>query len=252
MLSDLTRRGFLGSAATAAVLGSAATVAAAPSQSEHAAQPRPIKILGICCSPRKGKNTAAALSICLDAAKAFDGRIEVELIELAGRRIPGEVAAGIALDPGERDDFPALVPKLSEPAIAGIILATPVYFGNMSFLCKAFLDRCTVFHKDKPLANKVAGVLAVGGARNGGVELTVRSVQAALMSQQMIVVGDALPTGHWGGTVWGGNPAVNAGLTPDIARDVEGIASVKNLGRRVAEMALRLGANIPGSMIGPG
>ena len=45
----------------------------------------------------------------------------------------------------------------------------------------------------------------------------------------MIVAGDALPTGHWGGTVWGGNPAVTAGPTPDIARDVEGIASVKNL-----------------------
>ena len=74
------------------------------------------------------------------------------------------------------------------------------------------------------------------------MELTVRSVQVALMSQQMIVVGDALPTGHWGGTVWGGNPAVATGPTPDIARDVEGIASVKNLGRRVAEMALRLDA----------
>ena len=30
-------------------------------------------------------------------------------IELAGRKIPGEGAAGIALEPGERDDFPDLV-----------------------------------------------------------------------------------------------------------------------------------------------
>ena len=150
-------------AATAAVLGSGAAIVAAPGEAEHAAQSRPIKILGICCSPRKGKTTAAALSICLDAVKAVDGRIEVELIELAGRKIPGEVAAGVALEPGERDDFPALVPKLADPAVAGIIVGTPVYFGNMSSLCKAFLDRCIVFHKDKPLANKVAGVLAVGG-----------------------------------------------------------------------------------------
>ena len=56
--------------------------------------------------------------------------------------------------------------------MAGIILGTPVYFGNMSSLCKAFLDRCIVFHKDRLLANKVGGVLAVGGARNGGEELT--------------------------------------------------------------------------------
>jgi multimeric flavodoxin WrbA len=233
------------------MLGGAATIAAAPSEADRAAQSRPIKILGICCSPRKGKNTAAALRIYLDAVAAVDGRIEVELIELAGRKIPGEVAAEIALEPGQRDDFPALAPKLSEPAVAGIILGTPVYFGNMPSLCKAFLDRCVVFHKDKQLANKVGGVLAVGGARNGGLELTIRSVQVAMMSQQMIVVGDAPPTGHWGGTVWGGNPAVNAGPTPDITRDVEGVASVKNLGRRVAEMALRLEANSPGNVVRP-
>jgi multimeric flavodoxin WrbA len=155
------------------------------------------------------------------------------------------VAAGVALEPGERDDFPALVPKLSEPAVAAIILGTPVYFGNMSSLCKAFLDRWSVFHKDKRLANKVGGVLAVGGGRNAGLELTIRSVQAALMAQQMIVVGDAPPTGHWGGTVWGGNPAVKSGPTPDVARDEEGIATVKNLGRRVAEIAMRLRVSGP-------
>jgi multimeric flavodoxin WrbA len=241
MESEVTRRRFLGSTGTAALLGAGAAVAADPA-GVKAAAPWPIKILGISCSPRKGKTTTAALRICLDAVKAADGRIEVELIELAGLRIPGEVAAGVALEPGERDDFPALAPKLIEPAVAGIILGTPVYFGNMSSLCKAFLDRWIVFHKEKRLANKVGGVLAVGGGRNAGLELTVRSVQVALMSQQMIVVGDAPPTGHWGGTVWGGNPAVSSGPTPDITRDEKGIATVKNLGRRVAEIALRMRA----------
>ncbi len=234
MPSAVTRRGFLGSTGAAAVLGTSAAIGNAPSRAPSG----PVKILGICCSPRKGKTTAAALRVCLDAAKAVDGRIEVELMELAGLKIPGEVAAGIALTPGERDDFPSLVPKLA--AAAGIIFGTPVYFGNMSSLCKAFLERCIVFHKDKSLANKVGGVLAVGGGRNGGQELTIRSVQVALMSQQMVVVGDAPPTSHWGGTVWSGNPMVSAGATPDITRDQEGMASVKNLGRRVAEIAVRL------------
>ena len=137
----------------------------------------------------RARATAAALSICLDAVKAADGRIEVELIELAGLKIPGEVAAGIALEPGERDDFPALVPKLSDPPSRGSSSARP----STSATCRRSARRSSivaiVFHKDKPLANKVGGVLAVGGGRNGGLELTVRSVQVALMSQQMIVVG---------------------------------------------------------------
>ncbi len=244
MPSKVTRRRFLGSTGPAALLGAGTALAAVPEQVKLAAAPRPIKVLGICCSPRKGKTTAAALRICLDAVKAADGRIEVELIELAGLKIPGEVAAGVALEPGQRDDFPALAPRLSDPTVAGIILGTPVYFGNMSFLCKALLDRWIVFHKDKLLANKVGGVLAVGGGRNAGLELTIHSVQVALMSQQMIVVGDAPPTGHWGGTVWAGNPAVAGGAAPDIARDEAGIATVKNLGRRVAEIASKL--HVPG------
>jgi multimeric flavodoxin WrbA len=237
MSSPLSRRKFLGNAGAAA--GTAALAAAAAPAAEDA-PPKNVKILGICCSPRKGKTTAAALRVCLEAARAFAPAITVELVELAGLRIPGQLAAGLPLEPGERDDFPGVAAKLIEPHVAGIIFGTPVYFGNMSYLCKAFLDRCNLFHKDKKLANKVAGVLAVGGARNGGQELTVRSVQVALMSQQMIVVGDAPPTSHWGGTVWSGNPAVAAGPAADIARD-EGIATVKNLGRRVAEMVLRLG-----------
>ncbi len=239
MPSKVSRRRFLGSTGTAALLGAGTVVAAGPEEAKVAAL-SPVKILGICCSPRKGKTTAAALRICLDAANASDKRIEVELIELAGLRIPGEVAAGVALEPGERDDFPALASKISDPAVAGIILGTPVYFGNMSFLCKALLDRWIVFHKEKLLGNKVGGVLAVGGGRNCGLELTVRSVQVSLMSQQMIVVGDAPPTGHWGGTLWAGNPAVGSGPTPDVSRDEMGIATVKNLGRRVAEVALKL------------
>ncbi len=242
MASEVTRRDFLGTAGTltaGATVGAMMTAAAAPA-AESAAAAKTLKIVGICCSPRKGKTTATALQVCLAAAKAVDPRIEVELIELAGMKIPGEVAAGIALEPGERDDFPPLAARLRDPAIAGIILGTPVYFGNMSSQCKAFLERCMVLHKEKVLANKVGGVLAVGGARNGGVELTVRSVQVSLMSQQLIVVGDAPPTGHWGGIAWAGAEAVKASPDNDITRDEPGMATMKNLGRRVAEVALCL------------
>ena len=229
MKPALSRRTFLA--------GVAATTGAALSESSiHASEAKEsLKIVGIVCSPRKGKTTATTIRACLEATKLFaPDKIETELIELAGLNIPGQLAAGEPLKPGEQDDFPSLVPKLSSPKVAAIIIGTPVYFSNMSYLCKAFLDRCMVFRKNNfALANKIGGVAAVGGCRNGGQELTIRSVQAALMSQQMIVVGDAPPTAHFGATVCSG------GLE-DVMQDEFGMTTARNLGKRVAEMALRV------------
>jgi multimeric flavodoxin WrbA len=118
--------------------------------------------------------------------------------------------------------------------VVGLVIGTPVYFGNMSALCKAFLDRCIAFRKNNfSLSGKVAGVLAVGGNRNGGQELTIQSVQVALMSHQVILVGDGTPTAHWGGTLW--NQADD-----DISQDELGLSTARNLGRRVAEVSLIL------------
>lgn len=192
-----------------------------------------IKIVAICCSPRKGKTTATSLKACLEAAKAVGPAIETELIELADLRIPGYPAVGIELAPGEKDDFPPLVPKLKAPNVRGIIIGTPVYFGNMSFLCKAFLDRCIAFYKDDhALSDKVGGVLAVGGSRNGGQEATIQSVQMSLMCQEMIVVGNGHPSSRIGATVW-------SGIEGGVTKDEYGMMTAKNLGRRVAETAMR-------------
>jgi len=191
-------------------------------------------IVGISASPRQGKTTAAALQQCLDAAKEHDPGLQTELIELADMSIPGYLAAGVPLKPGEKDDFPLLVAKLGDPNVVGIVVGSPVYFGNMTSLCKAFLDRCVAFRKDGfRLRNKVAGVLAVGGARNGGQELTIRSIQTALMCQDMIIVGDGRPSARIGATLWNQNDS--------IAKDEFGIGTARNLGRRVAEMAGLIG-----------
>ena len=126
-----------------------------------------------------------------------------------------------------------------------IILATPIYYGDMAFLCGAFLDWSTVFHQGKLLADKVGGVLTMGGAKNGEVELTLRWVQSVLISQQMTVVGDAAVSGRRGATVWAGRPPAGTGPAPSIVLDAKGIAAIKNLGRRVAEIALRPDTNSP-------
>lgn len=232
MSAEQTRRSFLSTAGA----GAAAAVAVSTLNAKAGEASGGIKIIAVSCSPRKGKTTAQALAVCLEAAgAAAPDRIETELVELAGLSIPGHLVAGLPLAPGEKDDFPTVAEKLSDPKVAGIIVGTPVYFANMTSLCKAFLDRCGMFRKKHfALANKVGAALAVGGVRNGGQELTIQSVQAALMCHEMVVVGDGRPTGHFGATLW------NSG-GDDISQDEFGLTTATNLGRRVAEVALLLG-----------
>ena len=227
MREDLTRRGFLG-AAGAAVVAGVTSEAALAAEGKEAPKGGPIKIIGLSCSPRPGKTTAAALTVALEAAKAAGPNVETELVELAGLNIPVFDPAA----PGSAD-FEKVAAKLTDPKAAGILVGTPVYFGSMSSLCKAFLDRCIALRKDNfALANKVAGVVAVGGMRNGGQELTIQTVQAAMLAQEMILVGDGRPTAHRGATLWNQND--------DISKDELGLATARNLGRRVAEVAARL------------
>jgi len=235
MASKSSRRKFLrvaGAGAAAVAVPSSVALAAGPS---NAATAR-VRIIGISGRHRNGKTTAAALAIALEAAKAVDPqRIETELIELANMKMNGDMAAGVPLEPGGRDDFPDVAARLTGADVGGIIIGSPVYFGSMTSLCKAFLDRCIALRMRKfALGGKVGGALAVGGVRNGGQELTLQAIQAAMMCQEMVVVGDGRPTCHTGATVFN--------IGDDISSDEFGLATTRNLGRRVAEVALKMAA----------
>lgn len=219
MHRDVSRRRFLNLTATVGVAALASTASAADAPAKG------MKIVAVSGSRRKGKTTATALNVCLEAAKAVaPAEIEVELIELADCKVFPPFAEG------PRDDFAPLLEKVVDPRVAGIILGSPSYFGDMSSHIKAFLERWQDFRKDFRLSNRVGGALAVGGARNGGQENVLRSLQLAMFGQEMILVGDGRPTAHYGATLW--NNAKD-----DIQQDEFGISTAKNLGRRVAEVA---------------
>jgi len=230
MKRDLGRRDFLGVAGAAMVGGTAV----AADRSAGSGEATVVKILGISCSPRKGKTTATAVREALDAAKKVDSRIETELIDLGGYEIAGW--SGGATPAGgveRRDDFDSLLPKLRDGGVGGWIIGSPVYFRNMSALCKAFLERCAVLRSPRLLlADKAVGVLAVGAFRNGGQELVIDQIQNALLCHEMMVVGGK-PKAHQGATLW--NFAKD-----DIGKDELGMDTARKLGVRVAEAALRL------------
>ena len=132
------------------------------------------------------------------------------LIELSEMKINGCVACGKCmkvLECSQEDDFVKMIPILSDSELAGLVVATPVYLGSMTSQCKAFLDRCVMFRRNGfLLRDKVGGVIAVGGFRNGGQELTIQAVQAAMLVQDMVVVSEGRPTSHYGATLWSGHP----------------------------------------------
>ncbi len=233
MTCEVNRRQFLGKAGSVASAGAGAALVAQAAHADENPSAKTVKIFGICGSPRKGMSTSIALSACLEAAREVGPHVETELVELADLGIPAQLAAGLELKPGEQDDFPPLAAKLSDPQVGGIIVGSPVYFGCVTALCKAFLDRCVVLRKKHfALAGKVAGAVAVGGGRNGGQELVLRQIHTALLGQGMIVAGDGPPTAHWGATLWSGHEG-------GVAADEFGITTARNLGRHVAELACK-------------
>lgn len=226
MSANWTRRSFFGTASAVPI-----AFAQGP-EAVSTARANTVKIIGVSCSPRKDRTTAAALRVCLEAAKSAGPEIEVELIDLGGLKMNGDLAAGVPLAAGERDDFPQIEAKLRGANVGGIIIATPVYFSSMSSLCKAFLDRWMAFRGTFAMRNKVGGAVAVGAARNGGQELTLQTIHAAMFCQDMIIVSDGKPTARLGGIL--------VSTKDDISKDETGLATARNLGRRVAEVALLL------------
>jgi multimeric flavodoxin WrbA len=229
MKANVTRRSFLTTASTAAFAGAASSaIAAEPTDSGGA-----LKILGVACSMRPGKTTAVGVQTALAAADEVSPRIHTEFVDLGGKDIwTGALGRPNPDGSPVRDDFEPVLEQLQDPRLAGIIIGSPCYFRTMSAQCKMFLERCAVLRKPKLLlADKVVGVLTVGGYRNGGQELVIEQIQTAMLCHEAVVVGGK-PRAHQGATLW------NA-FEDDIARDELGMESAQKLGIRVAEHVLK-------------
>ncbi len=219
----MDRRKFMASAITA---GTALSVAATSAGGQET---KAIRIIGISCSPRKGKTTATSVKVALDAAAGVDKNIKTEMIDLGGLNIAGWPGG----ESKTKDDLDSIISRLGEPDIGGLIIGSPSYFRSMSSLCKVFLERLAVLRSPNLLlADKALGALAVGAYRNGGQELVIDQIQTAMLCHEVMVVGGK-PKAHQGATLW------NA-YKDDIMKDEFGINSAKQLGIRVAEAALRL------------
>jgi len=118
-----------------------------------------------------------------------------------------------------------------------IVVGSPVYWSNMSAEVKAFFDnwqfKFGVFPEFK-MRNKVGAAFATGGQISGGKELTMLTILAAMLGNQMIVVS--------GGGAFGAS-ATTEGDSSGI--DNKELADATVLGQRVAEVTWLLKRGSP-------
>ena len=113
-----------------------------------------------------------------------------------------------------------------------VVVGSPVYWSNMSGEVKTFFDnwqfKFGVFPEFK-MKNKIGAAFATGGQVSSGKEVTMLTILAAMLGNQMIVVS--------GGGAFGAS-ATTEGDSPGI--DKQELADARELGRRVAELAVKM------------
>jgi len=176
-----------------------------------------MKIIGVCGSPRRGGNTEYLLRLALEEAEK--GGAETELILLCDKEIEPCYACRLCVEKGEccvQDDMCEIYPKLLEAD--ALILATPVFFNNVTSTLKAFMDRTWCLRGK--LRNKIGGAIAVG--RRYGIEAALEAINAFFLKHEMIpanrgVSGFAYEKG-------------------EIEEDEVALADARRLARRVLEL----------------
>jgi len=157
-----------------------------------------VKILGIVCSPRIGGNTEILVKEALEEACASGA--ETELVLLAEKKVTPCDGCETCIETGIcriKDDMQTIYQQLEQAD--GIILGTPVYFGNVSGQAKIFIDRTQALTRNGKLRNKVAG--AIVAARRVGAGQVLSLLYYYFAGRRMVIAGGAIGYGREKGEV---------------------------------------------------
>ncbi len=187
-----------------------------------------LKVVGIVGSPRNGGNTEFMVQSTLDKLETMG--ITTELITLHDKKINYCVGCDSCKKTNKcviDDDMQELTKKVKDAD--GIIMSSPVYFGDMTGLAKSFIDRLRPLRNIHAFKYKVCGAISTGGFRNGGQETTIHSIYDFFLIQGGIIVGDDRPTAHYGAT--------GVGNTKD---DEIAIETCKHLAQRMYDVLKKI------------
>lgn len=173
---------------------------------------------------------------CVSRSWADEASLSIKVLvtyhSLSGNteRMAEAVAAGAKSAAGTQVVLKRVAHVTAEDLLSAdaVVVGSPVYWSNMSGEVKTFFDnwqfKFGVFPEFK-MKNKVGAAFATGGQISSGKEVTMLTMLAAMLGNQMIVVS--------GGGAFGAS-ATTEGTSPGI--DDQELADARALGRRVAEV----------------
>ena len=149
-------------------------------------------------------------------------------------RLASEVAAGARAVPGTEVTLQQVGEVTREHLLAsdGLVVGSPVHTGSMAAPVKQFFDDWHLrfgFYPSRPMRDTVGAAFAAGGQGDGGRELTMLSILAAMLHHRMIVISGESPIG-----------ASAATEESTVALSDKDLQSARALGQRVAEVATTL------------
>jgi len=128
----------------------------------------------------------------------------------------------------------------------GVIVGSPVRFGNMAAAMKHYLDQTSGLWLQGALVDKPAAVFTSSQTMHGGQESTLLSMMTPLLHHGMVLVGlpftqKELPATRSGGTPYGASHVTSVSSDGQLSADEAQLA--RALGRRVATVAQALKAS---------
>jgi multimeric flavodoxin WrbA len=187
-----------------------------------------MKVIGISGSPRAGGNTELLLHHALRPFQEHGW--EAEPFHLSAMKIQPCMACDTCAVTGQcviADDMQLIYEGFSR--CDAIIIATPVYYRNISAQLKAVFDRSYALKKIQPLAGKPGGAIAVGRGSGGGQALALSIIYNYLLSSGALGVPGEL----------NGVSAI-ADKPGEIALQQDRLRQARVLGENVMQIAERL------------
>jgi len=146
-----------------------------------------MKVLGISGSPRKNGNSEILLQIALKPFEEKNWGVSTFL--LSERRVAPCTGCDDCEKAGDcsiSDDMVFLYEQFT--ACDAIIIASPVYYRNVTAQLKAVFDRSYAVRENQPLKEKIGGGIAVGRGTGGGQSIVLTVIYNYLLSSGAIVV----------------------------------------------------------------